>query len=122
MSHIVSVTTQVKDSTALAAACQRLRLKPPLAGTHRLFAGEVEGLAVELPDWRYPAVFQLEMGAVQYDTFEGRWGDTAELDRLMQAYAVERARMEARRAGHSVVETPLTDGSIKLTITVGGAA
>jgi hypothetical protein len=39
----------------------------------------------------------------------------------MQAYAVEKARIEARRRGHSVVEQPLPDGSIRLTIRVGGA-
>jgi hypothetical protein len=39
----------------------------------------------------------------------------------MQAYAVEKARLEARRRGHSVVEQALADGSISLTIRVGGA-
>ena len=39
----------------------------------------------------------------------------------MQAYAIERARLEARRRGHTVVEQPLKDGSVKLTVTVGGA-
>ena len=37
-------------------------------------------------------------------------------------YAVEKARIEARRQGHSVTEQPLADGSIKLTIQVGGGA
>jgi len=40
----------------------------------------------------------------------------------MQAYAVERARIEARKKGHSVTETQLADGSIKLTIQVAGGA
>jgi hypothetical protein len=35
---------------------------------------------------------------------------------------VERARLEARRRGHNVVEQSLADGSIKLTIQVGGTA
>ena len=35
---------------------------------------------------------------------------------------MEKARIEARKRGHSVVEQPLADGSIKLTITVGGAS
>ena len=50
------------------------------------------------------------------------WGDQKELDRLMQAYAVEKSLIEARKAGHCVTETPLADGSIKLTINVGDAA
>jgi hypothetical protein len=36
--------------------------------------------------------------------------------------AVEKAAIEARRRGHSVVEQALPDGSIKLTINVGGAS
>ena len=34
----------------------------------------------------------------------------------------ERAKLEARLQGHSVVEQPLQDGSVKLTVTVGGVA
>jgi hypothetical protein len=61
---------------------------------------------------------------VRFDNYNGAWGAQAELDKLLQAYAVEKARIEARRAGHSVTEQPLSDGSIKLTIQVGtgGAA
>lgn len=33
----------------------------------------------------------------------------------------EKASLEARKAGHSVIEKPLEDGSIKLTLNVGGA-
>ena len=45
-----------------------------------------------------------------------------ELDRFLQMYAVEKAKLEARRQGHSVTEQSLADGSVKLTINVGGAA
>ena len=50
------------------------------------------------------------------------WGDQRELDRFLQAYACERAKIEARRQGHTVTEQPLADGSIKLTIQLGGAS
>jgi len=36
--------------------------------------------------------------------------------------AFEKTKLEARKKGHSVLEQPLEDGSIKLTIHVGGAA
>lgn len=36
--------------------------------------------------------------------------------------AVEKAKIEARKKGHSVTEQSLADGSIKLTVQVGGAA
>ena len=52
----------------------------------------------------------------------GAWGEQKELDKLLQMYAVEKARIEARKAGHQVVEQALSDGSIKITITVQGGA
>ena len=36
--------------------------------------------------------------------------------------AFEKASIEARRQGHNVTESQLDDGSVKLTINVGGAA
>jgi hypothetical protein len=35
---------------------------------------------------------------------------------------VEKARIEARKKGHHVTEQSLADGSIKLTIQVGGGS
>ena len=122
MSHIVTIQTEVRDPVAIAAACQRLKLPPPVQGTFRLFSGEATGLGVELPGWRYPVVCQTDNGQLVYDNFEGRWGDGARLDEFKQSYAVEKAKLEARRRGHTVTEQPLADGSIKLTVQVGGAA
>jgi hypothetical protein len=48
------------------------------------------------------------------------WGEQKHLDAFLQAYAVEKARAEARRRGHQVTEAKLSDGSIKLTIQVNG--
>ena len=122
MSHIVTVQTEVRDATALNSACQRLRLSEPTVETVRLFNDEATGHCVRLPDWRYPVVCDLQKGQVRYDNYEGRWGEQRELDRLIQAYACEKAKLEARRQGHTVTEQALTDGSIKLTVHVGGAA
>ena len=118
MSHIVTIETEIRDPAALDCACRRLELKLPVHKAAQLFSGEVTGHCVELPGWRYPLVCDLKRGTLAYDTFEGRWGDREELDRLLQAYAVEKAALEARRAGHTVTETPLSDGSIKLTLNV----
>ncbi len=122
MSHIVTIKTEVRDPAAVAAACLRLGLPEPVLGTARLFDGEATGLLVKLPDWLYPAVVHVETGRVQFDNYNEAWGRQEHLDRFLQAYAVERARIEARRRGHSVVEQPLADGSVKLTVTVGGAS
>ena len=122
MSHIVQLQAQVKDAVAVRAACQRLGLPSPVQGKTKLFSGEVEGLAVQLPGWTYPVVCDLASGQLRYDDFGGRWGDRARLDRFLQAYAVERAKAEARRRGHGVTESQLPNGSIKLTIQVAGGA
>ena len=122
MSHVVTVETAVRDAAAVRAACQRLGLAAPVDGKTRLFSGEVQGLAVQLPGWQYPVVADLATGQVKFDNFGGRWGEQKHLDRLLQMYAVEKARSEARRRGHLVTETSLSDGSIKLTIQVNGGA
>ncbi|MGB7160769.1 MAG: hypothetical protein WBD40_22080 [Tepidisphaeraceae bacterium] len=122
MSHIVSIATRVRDPVALTAACRRLGLVEPIVGTVMLFAAEASGCIVQLPGWTYPVVIDTASGEVRYDNYGGAWGDQAHLDRLLQAYAAEKAKLEARRAGHSVIEQPLPDGSIKLTIQVGGGA
>jgi len=122
VSHIVEIQTEIRDATALRAACRRLQLAEPVEETVSLFSGQATGYAVRLPEWRYPVVCDLAAGAIAFDNFGGHWGDQRQLDRLLQAYAVERATLEARRQGHTVVEQPLADGSIRLSIQVGGAA
>jgi hypothetical protein len=122
MSHIVMIQTEVRDVAAVAAACRRLGLGEPVQGTTRLYSGQVTGLAVQLPDWRYPVVADVATGRLRYDNFGGHWGDQRQLDRFLQAYAVEKAKLEARKRGHSVTEQALTDGSIKLTVQVAGGA
>ena len=120
MSHIVTIETEVRDPAAVAAACRRLGLPEPVRGTAELFSGEAAGLLVRLPGWRYPAVVDAAAGRVPYDNYGGAWGEQAQLDRLLQMYAVEKARIEARKRGHAVAEHLLADGSIRLTIAVGG--
>ena len=66
--------------------------------------------------WNYPAVIDILTGNVQFDNYEGHWGEQKELDRFLQAYAVERTKQEARKKGYSVSEQQLQDGSIKLQI------
>ena len=122
MSHIVSVRTEVRDVNAVRAACDRLKLPAPVQGKTELFNGQVEGLAVKLPDWVYPVVCDTASGQIKYDNFGGRWGDQKHLDKFLQAYAAEKVKIESRRKGHVVTEQQLADGSLKLTIQVGGAA
>lgn len=122
MSHIVTIKTEVRDPVAIAAACKRLGRSEPRLETVELFSGAATGWAVRLPDWRYPVVCDVERGELRFDNYDGRWGAQKGLDRFLQAYAIEKAKIEARRQGYSVIEQPLADGAIKLTIQVEGGA
>ena len=73
MSHIVTINTEVRDATAVRAACRRLKLAEPAEGTFKLFSGEVTGLGVQLPGWQYAVVCDLPTGQVQFDHFQGHW-------------------------------------------------
>ena len=121
MSHIVTIQVEVRDLDAIRSACRRLNLKEPVHGKATLFETEVEGVLVELPDWVFPVVCILDSGEVKYDNFQGAWGDEKHLDRFVQTYCIEKATLEARKKGYSVVEQSMVDGSVKLTVNVGGA-
>jgi hypothetical protein len=116
MSHLVKIQTEIRDRVAVESACNRLRWEPPIEGKHTVFSTQVEGLGVKAPKWVYPIVCNLQSGQLHYDNYNGRWGDGVELDRFKQAYAVEKATIEARRQGRSVTEQKLQDGTIQLTI------
>ena len=122
MSHIVEVQTEIRDLIAIRAACHRLQLPTPIEGEHKLFDSVVAGWGVQLSRWRYPVVCQTETGKVQFDNYQGRWGDPIELDRFKQGYAVEKTKLEAYQQGHNVTERSCEDGSVELLEEVGGIA
>ena len=122
MSHIVEIRTEIRDEAAVKAACVRLQIPTPEHKTIRLFNATATGLCVQLPGWSYPVVANLATGQVSFDNFNGAWGEQKHLNSFLQAYAVEKAKIEARKKGHACSETRLEDGSIKVTIRVGGAA
>ncbi len=116
MSHLVTIKTQVKDIAAIRQACVRLQLAPPCEGNARIYNQECSGWLVELPGWRFPVVCQTETGDLQYDNFQGHWGDPQRLDAFLQHYAVAKATLEAHRQGHTVQERLEQNGAIRLTI------
>src|SRR5262245_50479209 len=119
MSHIVSIQSRVHDPAAVAAACRRLSLPEPVHGTARLYSGEATGLIVQLPGWEYATVCDTLTGTASYDNFQGAWGAQEHLDRFLQAYAVEKVRIEARKKGYAVAEQQLPDGSVQLKLSEG---
>ncbi len=122
MSHIVEIQTEVRDVAAIRAACERLKLPAPVEGEVQLFSSQATGWSVHLEGWRYPVVCDTANGQLRYDNYNGRWGVQERLNEFMQRYAVEKARIESHRKGHTITEQKLDDGSVKLTINVGGAA
>jgi hypothetical protein len=119
LSHVVTIQTKVHDPAAVAAACRRLALAEPVQGTARLYSAQVSGLLVHLPGWRYPAVLDTRTGTIHFDHFGGRWGEPAQLDRFLQAYAVEKTTQEARRKSYTIHEQQLPDGSIQVQLREG---
>ena len=79
------------------------------------------GVGVQLPGLHH-VIVDLPTGEIKMDDFGGRWGDRKHFDKLLQAYACEKAKIEARKRGHQCTEQTLADGSIKLTIQVQGGA
>lgn len=122
MSHIVEIKTEIRDEAAVQAACQRLHLPRASRGTFQLYSKTEQGLGIDLPHWKYTVVANTETGQLRYDNYNGRWGAQEFLDQFLQAYAVERTKIEARRKGHTVSEQTLSNGSIKLNVQVGGVA
>jgi hypothetical protein len=112
MSHVVTIQTKLRDPVAVDAACRRLGLAAATQGVAELYSGEASGLLVRLPGWQYPVVIDLAGGEAKLDNFGGIWGEQRELDRFLQAYAVEAAKLEARKKGYLASEQPLQDGSI----------
>src|SRR4051794_758618 len=114
MSHVVTVHTKVRDPAAISAACRRLGLPEPLQGTAQLYNAAATGHLVQLPGWRYPIVIDVQSGEVRLDHFEGCWGNPQLLDKFLQMYAVEKAKLAARARGYAVNEQVLGDGAIRL--------
>ena len=61
-------------------------------------------VGIKFADWKYPVVVK-DNGTVAYDNYNGSWGDIARLNELKAYYGLEKAKIEARRAGRSVYES-----------------
>ena len=127
MSHIVEIKTEVRDEAAVQSACSRLHLPLATRGSFQLYSSAETGLGIELPNWKYPVVATSNedghlSGQLRFDNYEGRWGSQELLDQFLQMYSIEKAKIEARKKSFSVTEQRLDNGSVKLTVNVGGAA
>lgn len=135
MSHTVTVKVEMKDTSAIGSAVDRIEgahfIKPAVrdvrkrdeapniqeaTGRHGIYSGAFEGIGVQLPGWNYPIVINPETGEVKYDNFSGSWGSQERLDEMVQMYSVEKAKAEAVLHGLTASEEALDNGDIKLTI------
>ena len=118
MSHTVTIKTTITDLAAIQAASQRLKLAQPITGDVRLFDRIATGIGVQLDGWRFPICVEPD-GNLLFDHFGGFWGVPEKLDQFQQAYAVEKAKLEARKQGYQYSESVMADGSIRLNVLVG---
>jgi hypothetical protein len=118
MSHTVTIRTQITDIHAINSACHRLKLPQPTTGEVKLFDRVAQGIGVQLDGWRFPLCIEAD-GNLLFDNFGGFWGTPDKLDQFQQAYAVEKAKLEARKQGYTCQESVLADGSIRLNVLVG---
>lgn len=89
-----------------------------LEGTrHKLWEGSYEGVAIRIPGWTYPVVFNLDTGNLVFDNHNGHWGDEIKLDALVQRYVYEDAIAQAYINGETV-ET-VTDEMGNITLAIG---
>ena len=49
-----------------------------------------------MASWEYPVVVDPTARQIRYDNYDSQWGEQKQLDRLLQAYAVEKSKLEAR--------------------------
>ncbi len=71
MSHIVTIETQVRDPAAIELACARSNLPPAVFGTAMLFSETATGWQVQLPEWHYPVVSNVEQSRLHFYKFGG---------------------------------------------------
>lgn len=116
MSHLVTISVELKNKQAVITACNRLKWRTEENATVTYYDGSVaKGMAVHIPGWHYPIVITND-GTVKGDNYGGSWGDPALLNKLKQAYGVEAARSLMKKHAAPIVETQNQDGSITLAV------
>ena len=122
MSHFTTIETQIRDISALQAACHELGLTVLESTMARGYSSNnIKGdLVIRLrgpydvalnrqPDGSYGLTTDWWAGHVERELGAG-------YGKLLQLYGVYRAQAEARRKGYTTRRQSLSDGSIKLTI------
>ncbi len=122
MSHFTSITTQIRDITALRGACGEL-------GIQVLENAEARGYSTNTTRGDYVVRLRGPYDIALNRQQDGTYGLTTDwwdghvekevgnnYGRLLQLYAVHKATIEARKRGHSVQRRQQKNGAIKLVI------
>lgn len=117
MSHMTTVKTEIKDLTTLKLSLEKNpEVEWQKHGTFQLYSGTATGYGIKLRGWTYPIVVT-EDGTIQYDNYGGRWGNEAELNALVQNYAVEKVKRSWKRKHGTVLsEKKQQDGQVRLVL------
>ena len=123
MSHFTSITTQIKDPVALAAACKELCLPFVANAISRGYGNQTLKADYVI---KCPGRYDIACNKVADGTYEFTtdwWaGDVAKVvgkgyQRLLQLYGVHKTTAAARARGYSVSRETQKNGEIKLQIT-----
>lgn len=108
------VVSQHKGAHFVSTRGTRVATAAEAQGTFRQYSESPTGIGIKLPDWQYPVVVGAD-GVLAVDNFDGRWGDQAHLDALVQAYSIAKTRQEAAASNMLLAsERQLADGTVVL--------
>lgn len=139
MSHVVTIDCEINDLDSLKSACDRLGFEfkegqrsyqwfgrwvgdsPMPEGMTTADLGHCDH-AIKVPGSQYEVGVRSKPGG-GYGLVWDYWDHGirnamggSKGDKLVQAYATERTKKQARRMGYTVSEAQRQDGSIKLTL------
>lgn len=117
--HTIEVDLDLGDVTAFNRACQRVNAEFLPTQTVKLYETKHIGHAARLQGWMYPIVYDQDQQKTFFDNYNGAWGDPQELDRFMQAYAVEKTLLTAQEQGHVAQVRNVEGGGIQVIMDVG---
>lgn len=104
MSHTAQIAADYADLAALTAAVEKLGGKVLGEGTHKLYSSTARGIGIMLPGWTYPIVI-VNSERLEYDDYNGAWGNVADLDRLHEEYSWALTEIAAQRCGWQTERT-----------------
>lgn len=86
MSHTVTVDVKFKNQEVAVKVAESMGALVLGNGSHRLYSSSHTGTGIHLRNWQYPIVIDAD-GKMFYDNFNGRWGDSKDVEAFQEAYA-----------------------------------